>query len=528
MQSTLLRETGHVTLEWLMRMERLREDARNNQGPKVGIRDLMEKCHNPEVTVAQLRPTSPASVEAFCRLGVDPAELLVRPARFKDDDHVAKAKHARLIKRRDELLNRLEAERDAIAQGDDARKVRGQAARALGAVKQQAQHERLMQAQQRVEEMSIDRLVNGELIREKKNRRVNERSMKVTQRLEQRTQGLSSMTTEAIDIHQDRAKGHDYVMETQNEASWALTMERDEAAQRRKAAAEAARRDDAKQRQHAWQLARQRAAALKASEAERRRLEMEERRLEMEERERERRREAQLMARERREAGLRRQEQARGARERAEAEEEAWRAEMEARIGAERPASARTARSHSLGGGRSAASVASTRREDGKPARWEEVEEYEAERRARILREHERKKRQVEEKKRMAHLDLEKRQVERVLRAEDNAMRREAEGRRRAYERERLGERLDKEMEAWWRDQDRWRGALQDRRDGAIKSAQERWQDKFNKQGQRQSIMFAANNLQRAGVRAGARAMHNELDEDTFRSSIAAAKNKAH
>lgn len=49
-------------------MSKLLIEARNNQGGKIGVKELVEKSELPHVRPADLRPSSPLSVQAFMAL----------------------------------------------------------------------------------------------------------------------------------------------------------------------------------------------------------------------------------------------------------------------------------------------------------------------------------------------------------------------------------------------------------------------------------------------------------------------------
>ena len=64
---------------WLADLERLRDAAASGARPKVSILDVADRLAEPGCTAAACMPTSPRSVDACLRLGIDPASLAPRP-----------------------------------------------------------------------------------------------------------------------------------------------------------------------------------------------------------------------------------------------------------------------------------------------------------------------------------------------------------------------------------------------------------------------------------------------------------------
>ena len=64
---------------WLADLERLRDAAASGSGPKVSILDVADRTAEAGCTAAACMPTSPRSVDACLRLGIDPASLAPRP-----------------------------------------------------------------------------------------------------------------------------------------------------------------------------------------------------------------------------------------------------------------------------------------------------------------------------------------------------------------------------------------------------------------------------------------------------------------
>lgn len=65
--------------EWLAELERLRDAAAAGSRAKVTILDVADLSVEPGATAAACMPSSPRSVEACMRTGIDPASLLRRP-----------------------------------------------------------------------------------------------------------------------------------------------------------------------------------------------------------------------------------------------------------------------------------------------------------------------------------------------------------------------------------------------------------------------------------------------------------------
>lgn len=67
---------------WLADLERLRDAAAASGRPKVTILDVADRAMEAGASAAACQPTSPRSVEACLRLGIDPATLVHRPLDF--------------------------------------------------------------------------------------------------------------------------------------------------------------------------------------------------------------------------------------------------------------------------------------------------------------------------------------------------------------------------------------------------------------------------------------------------------------
>lgn len=77
---------------WLADLERLRDAAAASGRPKVTILDVADRAMEAGASAAACQPTSPRSVEACLRLGIDPAMLVHRPLDF----FVRQVRHMRL------------------------------------------------------------------------------------------------------------------------------------------------------------------------------------------------------------------------------------------------------------------------------------------------------------------------------------------------------------------------------------------------------------------------------------------------
>ncbi|KAG2442802.1 hypothetical protein HXX76_002881 [Chlamydomonas incerta] len=76
---------GHAhrpAVEWLSDLQRAKQEGLTGTKPKITIQDLIEKVNDPNAPELALIPTSPRSVEACFRLGVDPLELQFHPIAF--------------------------------------------------------------------------------------------------------------------------------------------------------------------------------------------------------------------------------------------------------------------------------------------------------------------------------------------------------------------------------------------------------------------------------------------------------------
>ncbi|GLI68915.1 hypothetical protein VaNZ11_013335 [Volvox africanus] len=84
-------------IEWLSDLQRAKVEGMSGTKPKITIQDLIEKVNDPNAPEQALIPTSPRSVEACFRLGVDPIELQFHPiAYYKytgDTDEIARIRY---------------------------------------------------------------------------------------------------------------------------------------------------------------------------------------------------------------------------------------------------------------------------------------------------------------------------------------------------------------------------------------------------------------------------------------------------
>ncbi|EFJ52201.1 hypothetical protein VOLCADRAFT_87118 [Volvox carteri f. nagariensis] len=84
-------------IEWLSDLQRAKVEGLSGAKPKITIQDLIEKVNDPNAPEQALIPTSPRSVEACFRLGVDPIELQFHPlAYYKytgDTDEIARIRY---------------------------------------------------------------------------------------------------------------------------------------------------------------------------------------------------------------------------------------------------------------------------------------------------------------------------------------------------------------------------------------------------------------------------------------------------
>jgi len=95
------------------RMSKLLIEARNNQGGKIGVKELVEKSELPHVRPADLRPSSPLSVQAFMALGAAPEDLISRNRRAFAHlpPHLASIHEAHAAEERQRLITALLAKR---------------------------------------------------------------------------------------------------------------------------------------------------------------------------------------------------------------------------------------------------------------------------------------------------------------------------------------------------------------------------------------------------------------------------------
>ncbi|GMH33873.1 hypothetical protein BSKO_01707 [Bryopsis sp. KO-2023] len=108
---------------WLTDLQKAKIDGIRGIRPKATISDLIDRVNDPKATSRSIVPTSPRSVEACFRLGIDPVELLYKPAnvfqtpgeapelaQFRFDHHEAL---------RQERIKLLQQERQRLVEMDD-------------------------------------------------------------------------------------------------------------------------------------------------------------------------------------------------------------------------------------------------------------------------------------------------------------------------------------------------------------------------------------------------------------------------
>ncbi|MEW5317729.1 MAG: hypothetical protein WDW38_009006 [Sanguina aurantia] len=105
-------------VEWLSDLQRAKVEGSTGSKPKSSIQDLLERASDPTSPESQLIPTSPRSVEACFRLGIDPVEIQFRPAslyrRNGEDDSIAQMRYERSEQFRQDRIRSLIEERKAL------------------------------------------------------------------------------------------------------------------------------------------------------------------------------------------------------------------------------------------------------------------------------------------------------------------------------------------------------------------------------------------------------------------------------
>lgn len=84
-------------MEWLTDLQKAKADGNGGFKPKTTIQDLLERINDPNAPETSLIPSSPRSVEACFRLGIDPVELQFQPPEFfrraGEDDDIARLRY---------------------------------------------------------------------------------------------------------------------------------------------------------------------------------------------------------------------------------------------------------------------------------------------------------------------------------------------------------------------------------------------------------------------------------------------------
>jgi len=495
---------------------------------QVGIREIIEKLNNlPDIKLESIRPTSPATFQAFCNLGVDPAELILPPIR-SDATYYEQERHNIMVRRRTALLEKLEKERDKCAANTDKTEKKTpwdrkhhqhQRERAVPPDPVDL-HTRITTVQARVEANRMDRLVNSEVLRETRTRILEDREYDRKQRTLRMTQSLTTTNVEALSStlkkagdrsaerqrymeskiaeherllqegenrHLERLNKHSLharEMDAKRSATKETAMRRasDHGARvfrnmtTREAEAQRRAREYAKQRDEELKTRRSN-KELKMKTAYENKLEQDRKLDEM-----------------LKEMEYRLQERCSSADGRRE------------KIILSKSQSARSLNA-SLGSGRS----------DGKAPNWDVVEEQEEERKKRLIQMKEEIDDRLKTRVAKDKVEVKARQTRKLTHQEANYMRKEADRRKLLMERERLREVLLADMNKWMEDREKINKTLQARRDASVISAHERFLALQAENEKRRDVMYAVNGLQR-------RSVDPVYDEGTFMNTISAAK----
>ena len=160
------------TDEWLMEFIEMREKAHKNTGVKVSIKDIAVRAENVEVKRDDLRPSSPASIEAFMNLGIDLDEIRKVPIETfaGEAPELQQLYYDHYEKVRLHKISALEAEREHIVTNDGGSKTRPHSSAAAGGAdggEDQVERERKrLEVSRRRNMQQMEQMVNFEVARQ--------------------------------------------------------------------------------------------------------------------------------------------------------------------------------------------------------------------------------------------------------------------------------------------------------------------------------------------------------------------------
>mmetsp|Transcript_36136 Transcript_36136/g.80419 ORF Transcript_36136/g.80419 Transcript_36136/m.80419 type:complete len:530 (-) Transcript_36136:827-2416(-) len=104
--------TAHrPAVEWLTDLQKAKAEGISGNKPKITIQDLIERINDPNAPETALIPSSPRSVEACFRLGIDPIELQFHPIQWYtrpgEDEDIARIRYEKNEHVRQERLRSL-------------------------------------------------------------------------------------------------------------------------------------------------------------------------------------------------------------------------------------------------------------------------------------------------------------------------------------------------------------------------------------------------------------------------------------
>ncbi|CAG9465794.1 unnamed protein product [Pedinophyceae sp. YPF-701] len=177
---------------WVEDMLKLR--ATGASGVRITMKDIVDRCDNPDANPADIRPTSPNTVDAFLATGIDPTELIKRTKEwFKeqgDDDDEAEIACEYYEQCRMEKIQRLTAEREAIINGEGTGKGLGRTGGTLGYTagsgEDQVERERRrLEVSRRRQMQELEQAVNYEVMRAQTQQKQEAKMRAIEQRIEQ-------------------------------------------------------------------------------------------------------------------------------------------------------------------------------------------------------------------------------------------------------------------------------------------------------------------------------------------------------
>lgn len=304
--------------DWLSDLQKAKAEG-IQKGLKISIQDILERMNDPDAPEQALIPSSPRSVEACFRLGIDPVELQYHPVehykRHGEDEEVAEIRYEKNENVRQERIRSLIDARKTLIEenwnpeekkrpGGGGGKSKGKEEDAHASSMIEKERQRL-EAMKRRQEKDMQQLVQHEITRaellDKQQRKIDELDRRAQDLLRQKAENEAAWITKQREIElQKLAEEQEVAREAKRIAE--ETYRRDKEMQKRHREEERQRKREAYarevERRQKTEEARRETEAILEAQAE----EVRQRKLEMERRDQERIRRMEVERREREES----------------------------------------------------------------------------------------------------------------------------------------------------------------------------------------------------------------------------------